>query len=189
MIKLSILILTTPRRLETFCPKIIRELECQVANRNDIEIICVYDNLKRSVGHKRNDLLYMAQGKYVTFIDDDDRIASDYIDSIMKCIEDNYDVDIICFHCICTINNMKQQYCKYSKDYNYEEKGTDWCGKPAHTMVWKATIAKKHHYEDKQYGEDVSWVKKAVLDIHTEVQINKVLYYYDFNGEISETRG
>ena len=66
--------------------------------------------------------------------------------------------------------------------------GKEWRGKPAHTMIWKSSIAKKHTYSDKQNGEDVDWVKRAYLDIKTQHRIDKVLYYYDANyNTTSET--
>tara|TARA_B110000208_G_scaffold176584_1_gene223083 strand:- start:731 stop:910 length:180 start_codon:yes stop_codon:yes gene_type:complete len=48
----------------------MKELLRQTQNYKDIEIISIFDNKKRSIGRKRDDALKMAQGKYVTFIDD-----------------------------------------------------------------------------------------------------------------------
>ena len=43
-----------------------------------------FDNKKRTIGKKRDEMLKLAQGKYVTFVDDDDRISDDYVDEIMN---------------------------------------------------------------------------------------------------------
>jgi glycosyltransferase involved in cell wall biosynthesis len=186
--KLSILVLTTPRRLETFFPKLIRNLEKQIGNRNDIEIIGIYDNKKRTVGEKRNNALQMANGEFLTFIDDDDRIADDYVQSIITCIEQNPNADCIVFDCITQINGKYNCLSKYSINYEYGQKGDQWRGKPAHTMVWKSAIAKKHSYTGANFGEDIHWVKRACVDIKNEVRIDKVLYFYDFDNGVSETR-
>jgi len=188
MIKLSILILTIPSRLTTYFPKIIIDIQNQISKRNDVEIIGLYDNKKRTVGQKRNELLRLAQGEYLTFIDDDDRIAPDYIDSIMNTLYTVPDIDCLCFGCETTVNGGDKHFSKYSIHFSYGRTRDQWRGKPAHTMVWKSSIAKKYTYDNKNYGEDTSWVMRAHKDIKNEVQINKILYYYDFNSGISETR-
>jgi len=191
MIKLSILIATVPSRIRNFYPDLLDSINKQIRDRDDVEIIGFYDNKKRTVGEKRNELLKLAQGDFLTFVDDDDRIADDYIISILDCINKNPDADCIVFDCITTIDGDKdnQTYSKYSINYEYNQTGNQWRGKPAHTMVWKSSIAKKHTYIDKNYGEDIDWVKRACLDIKNEVRIDKVLYYYDFNNSTTETRG
>jgi glycosyltransferase involved in cell wall biosynthesis len=189
MIKFSILIATVPSRTNTFYPRLLGMLHKQIEGRDDVEIIGLYDNKKRSVGAKRNALLNLAQGQFLTFIDDDDRVSDDYIKSIMDTINTNPDADCIVFDCITTINdNERTVYSKYSINYEYSEVGNQWRGKPAHTMVWKADIAKKHIYASQNYGEDVDWVKRACQDIKKEVRIDKTLYFYDFNVHTTETR-
>ena len=189
--KFSILILTLPSRINSFFPKITEHLQSQIGNRNDIEILALYDNKRRSVGEKRNALLDLARGKYLTFIDDDDRVSDDYISSIMKVI-DNENTDCIVFDCMCTINNQIKRYCKYGIEYNYtctkDHPVQQWTGKPAHTMVYRSEIAKKYRYPEKNRGEDMSWVSQACLDIKKQSRIDKLLYYYDFNKSTSETR-
>jgi glycosyltransferase involved in cell wall biosynthesis len=205
MLKLSILISTIPRRINTFYPALLNKLMAQVGDRWDIEVIGLFDNKKRSVGHKRNELLKLAQGEYLCFIDDDDDIAQDYISSIITSLYANPIADCIVFDCITTQNGDKnnQTYSKYSINYEYVQVpgispnpvdptgriAFQWRGKPAHTMVYKSGIAKKHIYMNQNYGEDVDWVKRACQDIRNEVRIDKVLYYYNFNSTVSETRG
>ena len=67
MLKLSILIPSVPSRRKTFLQRILDQLESQI-NTNDIEIVVLYDNKKRTVGEKRNDLLNLARGQFLTFI-------------------------------------------------------------------------------------------------------------------------
>jgi hypothetical protein len=182
---------TVPRRLRTFYPDLIDKLLNQATD--EVEVIGLLDNKRRSVGEKRSELLRMAQAPYLTFIDDDDDIAPDYISSILPVLDQN--PDVVVFDCITTVNNRERTYSQYSKQYDYVqwpdpsgEYTYQWRGLPAHTMVWKSEIAKKHVYDDKNYGEDVSWVKRAVKDIVTEVRIDKILYYYNFNDATTETR-
>ena len=192
-IKLSILIGTVPSRINYFYPRIMNELLRQVGGREDVEIIALFDNKKRTIGKKRQEMIDISQGQYITFIDDDDRIAENYIEEIMRAIYENDDVDCIVYEVLCCIEGGLKKHCKYSVKFEYgdiKEDGTEWRGKPAHTMVWKSEIVKKHQYSDVAHGEDIDWVKRAYHDITQEVSIDKVLYYYDANySTTSETAG
>lgn len=182
-IKLSILVLTVPSRIQVFFPKIMLELQKQTKNYEDIEIIALYDNKKRSIGKKRDNIMRLAQGEYMVFIDDDDRIASDYIDSIMKALYENPNTDCVVFDSICCVNGGYEKLCKYGIEFEYGDinDGREWRGKPAHTMVYKTSIAHSHYFEDMGSGEDVNWVMRACQDIKEQTRIDKVLYYYDAN--------
>lgn len=190
-ILLTILVPTVPSRLVYFYPKIMAQLLSQTEKYNNIEVISFFDNKKRTIGKKRNEMLNLAQGKYVTFVDDDDRLTDDYIDEIMNALNNNNNVDCVVYNVICCVNdgNIKK-LCKYGIEFQYGDinGGLEWRGKPAHTMVWKSSIAKKHVYSNMQHGEDIEWVLRAYLDIKTQYRIDKVLYYYDANyATTSET--
>lgn len=186
-IKLSILVPTVPRRVGSQFLNLIKNLENQTAKYTNIEIIGLYDNKKRNIGQKRQSMLDIANGEYLVFIDDDDRITDDYVDQIMTALKDNPDVDCVVFDSVFT-NKVtgKVLHCKYGVEYDYVEDKDQWRGLPAHTMVYKSSIAKKHKYDNMGYQEDVAWVKRASKDIQTQARINKVLYYYDFSVKTSE---
>ena len=190
-ILLTILVPTVPSRIEYFYPKIMKQLLSQTEKYTNIELIAFFDNKKRTIGKKRGEMLNLAQGKYVTFIDDDDRISDDYVDEIMNAINTNADIDCIVYNVICCVNNSTiKKLCKYGIEFEYGDinNGLEWRGKPAHTMVWKTAIAKNYKYSNMHNGEDTDWVKRAYLDIKTQHRIDKVLYYYDANySTTSET--
>lgn len=193
MIKLSILVPTVPSRIKYFYPRIMKQLITQTRNRNDVELIAFFDNKKRTIGKKRQEMLQLAQGEYTIFIDDDDRISDDFVEEIMKSLYANPDCDCVVYDSFCSVNGQPGYVCKYGIEFDYHilNDGTpqkEWRGKPAHTMVYKSTISKKHHYSDLNNGEDFDWVKRACLDIKNQARINKVLYYYDANyNTTSET--
>jgi hypothetical protein len=58
--KLSILIPSVPSRRKFFLDRLLDDLEKQIGDRNDVEILVLYDNKKRSLGQKRSDLLNLA---------------------------------------------------------------------------------------------------------------------------------
>lgn len=190
-IKLSILIPTVPSRIELFYPKLIKHLLSQTKNRNDVEIIALFDNKKRSVGDKRNNLLDLANGEYLVFIDDDDRIHDNYVDIVLKTLYDNPTADCLVYNSSTSINGGPPILCKYGIEFEYGYISTnEWRGKPAHTMVYKSSIAKKYKFPIINHGEDMAWVKQAYVDIKNQIRIDEVLYWYDANyTTTSETVG
>lgn len=191
---LSILIPTVPSRLNYFYPKIMNHLWNQIEGKyNDcVELIALFDNKKRLIGKKRQEMVDIAQGKYVVFIDDDDRVADDYVEAIINELRANPDVDVLVYNCICRVNNGSDKLCKYGKEFEYGDilGGKEWRGKPAHTMVWKTSIVRNHKYQNMGHGEDVNWVVRATKDVQTQVRIDRVLYWYDANYKTtSETAG
>lgn len=183
-ILLSILVPTVPNRIDYFYPRIMKQLLDQTKKYSNIEIIAFFDNKKRTIGKKRDEMLKLAQGKYVTFVDDDDRLSNDYIDEIINAINRNENVDCIVYNTETNIETTnKKVLCMYGTEFTktgyINKEHTQWRGKPAHTMVWKSSIAKNHPFLDMNNGEDYNWVNRAYLDIKTQHRIDKILYYYD----------
>lgn len=194
MINLSILIPSVPSRRKTCLQNILDSIEQQIEQekRTDVEVICLYDNKKRTIGEKRNNLIDLAKGKYLVFLDDDDRVSDMYIKLVMEAIIQYPQADCIVYDCMFTKNGEQNMLCKYGieLDYNYAkpEQGIIWTGKPAHTMVYRSQIAKSHKYPNMQFGEDIAWVKLACRDIVHQVRIHEILYFYDWVPEKSEAK-
>ncbi len=189
MKKLSILLLSVPKRVNTFLPAIINELNKQIGERKDIELLCLLDNKARTVGEKRNMLLREAAGEWITFVDDDDHVADTYVKDIMGALEQHPDSDCVVFNSIVSINGGAGKLCKYGKEYEYTETADLWLGKPSHTMCWRSEIAKQGVFPNENFGEDGKWVGQVWPLIKTQNRIDKVLYFYDFCNATSETRG
>jgi len=166
--------------------ELLRQIE---PYKQNVELISLFDNKKRSIGKKRQEMINLAQGQYLVFIDDDDRITEDYVSQIMTKLYENPNTDCVVFDSICSVYGTTK-YCKYGIEFEYCDNGLEWRGKPAHTMVYASHIAKKHQYSDMVYAEDLDWVKRACLDIKNQTRIDKVLYYYDAEySTLSETVG
>lgn len=76
----SILIAAVPERYHTVQPLLYSLLETQAVGRmSDIELLYLLDNKRRTVGAKRNALLDVARGEWISFIDDDDMVSDAYV--------------------------------------------------------------------------------------------------------------
>jgi hypothetical protein len=189
--KLSILILTLPSRRKTFLNDLLDNLEPQVAQYNDVELLVLYDNKKRSVGEKRDSIMSIARGQYTVYIDDDDIVTDDYVSSIMSCLNENPSTDCVVFDTICTIDDGIPIHCKYGIEYEYNNNASGngfWTGKPAHTMVYSKQLVLDASFGSKNVGEDFHWVKQVHGKIKNQSRVDKVLYYYKMNNTTTETR-
>jgi len=186
--KLSILICTTETRVNNFLPVIVQELALQSKDL-PVEVLYLGDNKKRSVGQKRNDLIDLAQGEYFTFVDDDDRVAPTYVKDILKQIEKQ--PDLITFYAFRMHNGKNDRIVMY--DFRYpkdENKEGRYQRMPNHLMCWRKEAVKDFRFIASNYGEDSDWAKriKTQAKIKKVVEIKKVLYYYDFNINTTETQ-
>ena len=90
MIKLSILICSTPDRIGKYLLKLLNVINHQV-KKKDIELLILTDNEKMSIGEKRNKLKNMAKGDYIVYVDDDDLVSNDYVSELYKATLENKD--------------------------------------------------------------------------------------------------
>ncbi len=188
---LSILVPTVPSRLHTFFPQIMDCLIEQTSMRSDVELIGLFDNKMRSLGEKRNDLLGLANGRYLTFIDDDDSVADDYVEQIWVALKTNPDADLVVYDVLLERSGRAPVHCHYDVSITRGRNVTNsrYEGPPAHTHVWRSELAKKYSFPEMNFGEDTAWTSQAARAVKKQVRINKVLYHYIFDPNTSETRG
>jgi glycosyltransferase involved in cell wall biosynthesis len=203
------MIAAIPERFHSVQPLLYSLLEAQsVARMPDVELLYFMDSRKRPVGAKRNDLLAMARGEYVSFIDDDDEVASDYVrrihDTIVSARKSDPRADVICFPQRATLKPHGVTHeCTYSlahwRDRKPEERrqlahGSDantllWSGPPAHTMAWRRETIGDTRFPNKTFGEDVDWVNAVCAKATTEIVLTGApLYFYKFDEERTATR-
>ena len=192
MIDLSILVCSVHTRYNTFLPKIQNQLYDQYnalipRDRERVEIIILADNKKQVLGRKRNLMVDMAQGKYIVFVDDDDRIAEDYVDALLKATAS--DADSIAFRAEVTLDGGWPKICYYSKDFGVDyNDAEEYYRIPNHICCIKRSVALMAPFPSIAYAEDVGYSKSLLPNLKTEYKIDRVLYYYDFSTTTTETR-
>lgn len=153
---------------------------------NDIEIIAGIDNKFITVGEKRNMLLREAKGDYVCFIDDDDTVTDDYVSNLIRAIK--FDRDVITFQVMYNPAGGTPKLVKYCCKYKDAEMPECYLRVPNHLMCFKRVHALKVKYRHISRGEDFIWANEMKPLIRTEGQIDKVLYYYNFDFAKTETQ-
>lgn len=183
--KLSILVPSVAERRNTFLPKCLDMLYSQleslpIEQQKTVEILFLIDSKERMLGSKRNNLIDIAQGEYIVFVDDDDRIEPDYISSLLEAIESNSDV--ITFLASVSLNGEPAKICHYSNKYAKDYNTTDTYHRlPNHICCVKKEIALKVPFLNIKNGEDSAYSKQLKPHLRTQHEINRVMYHYDYN--------
>jgi len=190
--KLSILIPTLSSRWEVL-KELIDELNYQIQSK-PVQILWIGDNRSMTIGEKRNELLQMAKGDWIAFIDDDDKISINYIKVLLNAIEDNPNKTVITFRGTQNTDGKLDLPFRYNVNYgrNYKSfiDGARWkLMLPDHLCCWnksKITIP----FPNKSLGEDHEWARKMAFTYTEEDQVllEHFLYHYEFNRISTETR-
>lgn len=131
----------------------------------DKNTIHVIHQENEGVAKTRNRGIRNAQGKYIAFIDCDDQITMDYVDTLLKAI-DTYDTDVINFNW-------------YDMTEHTEHR------KPRNPAPWKQIYKKEtipKFSEDYEYGhEDVPFQAEIISGKYSITYLDKLLYFYNSN--------
>lgn len=125
----------------------------------------------QGVAKTRNKGIDLAKGKYIAFIDSDDMIMPNYIETLLDAI-DKYNTDVINFNWY-----DMTEHKEYRKPHNY--------------APWKAIYKKETmpiFREDRYYGaEDIDFQEeieqKLGIGEYSIVYLDKLLYFYNSNRE------
>lgn len=174
--KLSILICSLEERKEEFLSRILSILTPQIQNKN-VEIIILTDNGEIPIGTKRNKSLDAANGEYVCFVDDDDIVSNNYVESILSKTKGN--PDVIVFNAIVTTNGSDVKVAKQGMEYEYGEVNGVYYRLPNHLSIHKKETMFER-FMDVRTGEDDEWAQRRLKEIKSQSRIDEILYHYDF---------
>jgi hypothetical protein len=177
----TIMIPTIPgreRKLQNLIQS-IHELRQCVCPALRIAIDVGFDNCEVSIGTKRQNMLQAAEGKYTSFIDDDDKVTAHYFEDAAACIAGNFD-------CM----RLRGQISQWTFTHSLANKLTDpmanettFLRPPNHLNVMKADIAKTIKFCNATSGEDLDWTIKLARTgfLRTEYRSDesRIHYLYD----------
>ena len=160
---------------------------------NSLEILYRYQELDKriKVFHKKNGGAASARnlglekyrGDYVSFVDSDDYVDSNYIEQLVKILE-QHDADIS----VCSFYNVNQDYitindyhcevCVYNEIDFLKKFLDDWtCG-----LIWnklfKTHVIKGVRFKEGHKIDDEFFTYHLVMNSHKIVLFNKALYHY-----------
>jgi glycosyltransferase involved in cell wall biosynthesis len=194
-IKFSILMLSIPERIDSMkaAVKHLQEQADALGQGKAVEILVLLDNRSKSISEKRNDLLQMARGKYIAFLDDDDAVSKDYMSKILTAIDEN-DVDCISFNQWCSINGEPMDV-EFGIGNPHGQLWRDEDGflgdikrPPYHMCLWRREIAQSEAFNpvygaNGQSSEDIDWLMRLYPKIQTEHHIEDALHGYIYSSQ------
>jgi len=194
VISWSILICSIPNRYgfngidHPYAPQLLKELHQQTQEYPDVEILLLYDNQKRTTGCKRNVLLNLAKGNYISFIDDDDRVAPDYVETLRSVALYN-EPDVITFEHAswCYTDRNSEAGDIRSKSAVRAPADPSEGYQPQHTCVWRTSIARSHPFPSLTMQEDVKWSEKVSPRIERYCMVPRILYHWVWRKWIDQS--
>lgn len=191
-VALSILVPSVSTRRKTFAPKIAEALFGQhellhPADRARVEILMLTDAKGVKLGDKRNNMIRMARGEYVVFVDDDDRVTPDYVASLLAATVTG--ADCITFDAMVSLNGGPAQVCHYSMEYDRDHNVTGAYHRlPNHITAVRRLLALSNPFPSLQCGEDAAFARALKPMLTTQHRIDRVLYFYDYSDATTETQ-
>jgi hypothetical protein len=193
---LSILICTTPDRNEMFTElfnDLNRQLEYMQTFHSSLgEIEILVDSSKKfldgglSIGKKREALVHRAAGRYLCFLDSDEQIAGNYLETLVRLCQSG--ADVITFR---SLANLDSYWCVVDMSLKHtanDETHPELIAerKPWHVCPVKSHLAKGPKFENSNYGEDWSWMSEVLKSCQSEAKTNAVIHMYKHRAAVSE---
>jgi len=201
-IKLSILILSIPSRFDIVRP-LIDKLMRQIGEREDVEILSLMDNKSLHIWEKRNELMRIARGSHITWLDDDDDVSDEYVSKLTETIESNPNVDVISFDQMCYLNGaearvfaeMGNPHEDVRVDPHNHGRFADTLRPPYHWCCWKTSLASSEafrasfsHGDKGQSTEDIDWLTRPYPKVEESVYLRgHYLHIYRWSNETTES--
>lgn len=196
MILLSVLMATTADREPVFTP-LYNELMSQVAYCQTVHpslgrVEVLVDSRPRfldggpSIGAKRDALLQKASGKYVCYLDSDEAIAPNYLETLMRLCYGNPD-------CVTFRNLTKTDgywtVIDMSLKHEDEEASPDRIIKRGlwHINPIRSSYAKLIPFPDTNWGEDAAWIAQVKGYCQTEAKTDAIIHCYQHSASKSES--
>lgn len=190
---LSIVMVTIPERWVEFRKlrfKLFKQIDyCREVHSTlgEVEIV-VIDTPKFSdggltIGAKRQKGLEISKGEYVCWLDDDDDISPNYVETLLRLSNKGADV--------CTFNNITKLpnfWCvvqmKLSTKHDDQVKPGIINRRPYHICAWRRSMIHDISFPDANWDEDTGFIAQALKRAKTEVNTEAILHEYNRN-EIS----
>lgn len=156
----------------------------QMAGQVTVEAL--WNNGERSPGLVRQDLLDHSAAEYVCFVDDDDVVASNYVEAIYPLLDGvdyvGFKVDVVPLGHADTHVTATHSL-KYGKWYEDE---TGLYRDTSHLNPVRRELATRVRFGDEYFREDYHWAQELRDHVRTENYLDEVMYFYSPAGEIHE---
>jgi len=171
--RLSVLICSLEKRAEQL-ERLLKVLRPQL--NTDVEVQVNIDDGQKTIGQKRNELLNIAKGDYVCYVDDDDLVSDDYVSKILNAVQASVDCCGITGEITFT-NGVKRLF-KHSIENEWVLSDNIYYRYPNHINPLRRELVSKVGFPEKDFGEDKDFADRIRPLLKTEMKIPGIIYYY-----------
>lgn len=135
-----------------------------------------------TVGEKRQSLIELADSNYLCFVDDDEFIAPNYIEEMLRmCYEDK---DICCFR---SLMKCDTYWAVIDMDINHKFNADATpeyitLRRPFHVCAVRSEIAKQFKFPSINNAEDWAWMEQVLTKVETQAKRNIILHQYNHSA-------
>jgi hypothetical protein len=171
--KWSILIATLARR-EDKLNLLLSDLGPQIDGQ--VEIVAYRNHGEHPLGHIRQSLVEAAEGEYISFVDDDDRVPEYYVSEMLPLLDG---VDYIGFRMQAYLNDVPYKPTFHSLRYQgWSEDADGFYRDTSHLNPVRTALARQCDFRRTDPPEDVAWADQMRALAITEHYIDRVMYHY-----------
>jgi hypothetical protein len=174
----DILILTQPSRA-TFLARLLAVLEPQCQNEPEARYWFRLFQPSLSIGANRQAMVNQSEAEYVSFIDDDDLVPTDYVSTILPLLDG---VDMVGFNVECFTDGKLIAVAKHSLQFGgWWQDGTGLFRDLSYMTPMRRELVKLAEIEG-GFGEDRRWADRLRKTgaVKTEHYIDRAMYLYLF---------
>ena len=160
---------------------------------SDSRLVCLFHQVNKGVAKTRNDLLKLANGKYICFVDSDDYVEYDFIQRLFDAIQVN-DADLaVCgFYIHRGMNiSVHNDTCGYIPlDAFRKLVIADCCSSYMTNKMFKRQLFENVLFEDEIVWEDLEWFARVLPFLERGAEFtDRPLYHYIIHaGSITQSQ-
>lgn len=187
---------TTPDRNGMFT-SLYNEIQRQIAYMDTFHptlgvIQVLVDDSKKfldgglSIGKKREALLKRADGKYICYLDSDESVSPNYVETIVRLCQE--DKDVCTFRSIAKLDNYWAVIDMRLDHPEDEQASPNFIvhRRPWHINAIRSEIAKQYFFPDTNYSEDSDWMTNVRYDLRSEAHTDAIIHQYNHSLKTSE---
>jgi glycosyltransferase involved in cell wall biosynthesis len=185
---ISVVMITVPERREAF-NRIVLELNKQIQyckkvhpTLGKVELVKVegerFDKGGLSIGAKRQQGLNSAKGKYVCWLDDDDWVSPDYIETLLRLA--GKDSDVLVFN---NISRFEGFWCIVQMNLDFVNDEQVKPGivhrRPYHVCAFRRSILKDCIFPNANWDEDTGFLAQVWPKLKSQSKTEAILHEYN----------
>lgn len=156
---------------------------CDCYKEKDSRILVIHQK-NQGAANAKNNGLDLATGDYISFVDSDDYISKDFIETMMKSLQQNIsDIAECSFYLkykdYDKVEYFKNDNCIYDTESYLEQYTLEWKSSLFWNKIFKSELLDNLRFKkERRCIDDEFFTYKAILKAHKISRINEPFYYY-----------